>query len=132
MSTTELRGSVQGTLASIGRARADGVHLLLGTDVACPEVFYGLSLQWEMERFVQAGLSPLEVIRLATQGAAQAVGSQDLGSLEQGKLADIVLLDSDPLTDIRNTQKIWRVVKNGWLFDPQKLAEQATASRIAN
>jgi imidazolonepropionase-like amidohydrolase len=105
--------------------------LLLGTDVANPEVFYGLSLQWEMQRFVQAGLSPLEVIRLATQEAAASVGSQDLGSLEQGKLADIVLLDSDPL-DIHKTEKIWCVVKNAWLFDPQKLAEQATALRIAN
>jgi imidazolonepropionase-like amidohydrolase len=132
ISTNELRGFVHGTLASIERARADGAHLLLGTDVANPEVFYGLSLQWEMQRFVQAGLSPLEVIRLATQEAAASVGSQEFGSLEQGKLADIVLLDSDPLIDIHNTEKIWRVVKNGWLFDPQKLAEQATAVRIAN
>ncbi len=45
----------------------------------------------------------------------------DLGTLEPGKLADIVLLDANPLEDIKNTQTIWRVIKGGWVFDPEKL-----------
>jgi len=44
-----------------------------------------------------------------------------LGTLRSGKLADIVLLDENPLVDIRNTQTIWRVIKGGWVFDPEKL-----------
>ncbi len=53
------------------------------------------------------------------EGAA-AVGAEDhLGTLEAGKLADIVLLDANPLEDITNTQTIWRVIKGGWLFDPE-------------
>ncbi|MCH7532337.1 MAG: amidohydrolase family protein [Gemmatimonadetes bacterium] len=82
----------------------------------------GASLHWELEFFVQAGIPPLEVLRIATQEAAAAVGAgDDLGTLEVGKLADIVLLDANPLEDIRNTQTIWRVIKGGWVFDPEEL-----------
>ena len=74
-------------------------------------------------------MSPLEVIRIATQQAAAAVGGEDdLGTLEPGKLADMVLLDKNPLEDIRNTQTIWRVIKGGWLFDPEKLRPPESAS----
>ncbi|MCH8253927.1 MAG: amidohydrolase family protein [Gemmatimonadetes bacterium] len=70
----------------------------------------------------QTGLSPLDVLRIATQEGAAAVGAEDdLGTLEVGKLADIVLLDANPLDDIKNTQTIWRVIKGGWVFDPEKL-----------
>jgi imidazolonepropionase-like amidohydrolase len=82
-----------------------------------------------MEHFVQAGLPPLEVLRIATQEAAAAVGAgDDLGTIEPGKLADMVLLDKNPLEDIRNTQTIWRVIKGGWLFDPEKLRPPVSAS----
>jgi len=78
---------------------------------------------WRAEHFVQAGLAPLEVLRIATQEAAAAVGAaDDLGTLEVGKLADIVLLDANPLEDIKNTQAIWRVIKGGFVFDPEELA----------
>ncbi len=49
------------------------------------------------------------------------VMGDDLGTLEVGKLADIVLLDANPLEDIKNTQSIWRVIKGGWVFDPEAL-----------
>ena len=75
---------------------------------------------------VQAGLSPLDVLRSATVEAAEAVGAEsDLGTVESGKLADIVLLDSDPLEDIRNAQKIWRVIKGGWVLDPKDLRQKS-------
>jgi imidazolonepropionase-like amidohydrolase len=76
----------------------------------------------ELESFVRAGFTPLEVLELSTQGAAVALGvERDLGSLEVGKLADIVLLDSNPLDNIKNTEAIWRVIKGGWVFDPEGL-----------
>ena len=111
-------------LASIRAAHAAGVSLQIGTDSQSGVrlLFYGAALHWELENFVQAGLSPFEVLRIATQQAAEAVGAEDdLGTLEPGKLADIVLLDENPLDDIRNTQSIWRTIKGGFVFDPEEL-----------
>jgi imidazolonepropionase-like amidohydrolase len=113
------RESWAATLATMRRAHRRGVKLHAGTDFGC---FYGASLHWELEFLVEAGLSPLDVLRIATQEAAEAVGAEDhLGTLEPGKLADIVLLDADPLEDIKNTQTIWRVIKGGFVYDPEKL-----------
>ena len=78
-------------------------------------------MHWELARFVEAGLSPAEVLRLATEGGAASVGAEELGTLAPGKLADIVLLEANPLENIHNTETIWRVIKGGWIFDPQKL-----------
>ncbi len=121
----ELRRQWERELAAIRRAHQLGVKLLVGTD-APPR---GSSLHWELEYFVQAGIEPLDVLRIATQEGAAAVGAQDdLGTLEVGKLADLVLLDANPLEDIKNTQTIWRVIKGGWLFDPDKLRPPESTS----
>jgi len=71
---------------------------------------------------VNAGLSALDVLRIATLEAAISVGADaHLGTIVPGKFADLVLLDADPLEDIRHTQAIWRVIKGGWVFNPQGL-----------
>jgi imidazolonepropionase-like amidohydrolase len=111
-------------LSVIGAAYRHGVRLYAGTDAPYGPV-PGASLHRELRSFVDAGIPPLEVLRIATREAAAAVGAgQDLGAIEIGKLADIVLLDADPLQDIRNTRTIWRVIKGGWVFDPEELAVQ--------
>jgi len=118
----EFRGRWSLQLASVRDAHQRGVNLLIGTGAGNPGIFFGSHLHWELEFFVQAGLPPLDVLRIATLEAAHAVGAANhLGTLEPDKLADMVLLDANPLDDIKNTQTIWRVIKGGWVFDPEKL-----------
>lgn len=114
-----LRGHWEARLRSLLAAHERGVTFLPGTDGGP----VGLALHWELEFYVESGIAPLEVLRLATLAAARAVGAdQDLGTLEVGKVADLILLDANPLENIRNTRTIWRVIKGGWLFDPDVVA----------
>jgi hypothetical protein len=94
-----------------------GVLLLAGTDVGVPFQIPGISLHVELERLVEAGLSPLEALRTATLNPARVLGMVDsLGTIEPGRLADLVLLEANPIEDIRNTQKIRAVVADGRLY----------------
>ncbi|HEY1676665.1 MAG TPA: amidohydrolase family protein [Candidatus Sulfotelmatobacter sp.] len=100
-----------------------GIPFLAGTDTP-PGVyiFPGFSLHEELQRFVAAGFSPLEALRTATLNPAKFFGREnELGTIEKGKLADLVLLDANPLEDIRNTQKIAGVVANGRYFSRSDL-----------
>lgn len=108
------------TASSMELMRRAGVPLVTGTDAA--PVFIavapGYSLQDELETLVWAGLTPLGVLQAATLNPAKALRATDsLGTVAAGKLADLVLLDGNPLADIRNTQKIVAVVANGRYFD---------------
>jgi len=78
----------------------------------------GLGYHWEMWALAMGGMTPREVLKAATIDGARIIGfDQDLGTLEVGKLADLVVLDKDPLTDIRNTNSVRYVMKNGELYD---------------
>jgi len=86
--------------------------------------FQGLGYHWEMWSLAAGGVSNLEVLKSATIHGAEAMGlARDLGSIEQGKLADLVVLDKNPLDDIHNTNTIHYVMKNGELFDGSTLDE---------
>jgi len=100
-----------------------GVPFLAGTDTpAGVYIFPGFSLHEELQRFVAAGLTPLEALQTATLNPAQFFGMEArLGSVEPGKFADLVLLRANPLQNIANTQKISAVLANGHYFSAEGL-----------
>ena len=99
------------TVAKLLRA---GVTLGTGTDIWQ----YPAAVHLELEELVAAGLTPAEAIRASTTSAARIIGAErELGSVEVGKLADLVILDANPLDDIRNTRRISAVVQNGRVVD---------------
>lgn len=84
----------------------------------------GYGTQWEIQALVAGGMTPHEALHAATIGSAETIGRQDeIGSLEPGKYADFVILDRNPLDDIRNTLAIAQVMKNGRLYDAATLDE---------
>jgi Tol biopolymer transport system component len=87
--------------------------------------FQGLGYHWELWSLASGGLEPLAVLRAATRDGAQIIGRhEEIGSLEAGKFADLVILDGNPLDDIRNTNTLNRVMKNGRLYDAATLDQQ--------
>jgi imidazolonepropionase-like amidohydrolase len=91
-----------------------GVTIGTGTDIW--QIPIGVHM--ELEQLVAAGLTPTQAIHAGTDGAARILGAdKSLGTIEVGKWADLVLLDADPLTDIRNTRKIWQVIEYGRIVD---------------
>ena len=107
------------TLAHISREYRAGVKLLDGTDALMTGVFFGPSLHYSLQYLNAADVSTADVLRIATIDAAETEGaSAEVGTLEAGKLGDVVLLDANPLEDIKNTMKIWRVIREGNVYDP--------------
>jgi len=105
---------------------------MAGTDLGNAFVLPGFNLHDELALFVQAGLTPGEALKTATYNPAKFLGLLDrLGMVEKGKLADLVLLDENPLEDIHNTQKIRAVVLNGKYLDRAAL-DQVLADAASN
>jgi imidazolonepropionase-like amidohydrolase len=90
----------------------------------------GLGSHWEMWSLVRGGMTPLEALKAATVTPATALGYvKDIGTIEEGKLADLIILDANPLDDIRNTDKISEVMLNGRLYDAETMNEIVTGGR---
>jgi hypothetical protein len=106
-----------------------GVPLLAGSDLGDAYVVPGFGLHDELQLLVEAGLSTRDALRSATIEPARALGlSGDLGFVQPGKIADLVVLDADPLSDIRNTRQIRAVIIGGRWLDAGDLA-RLTAPR---
>lgn len=90
-----------------------GVHIVFGTDSGVPTRFLGYFEHVEMSMMAEAGLKPMEIIMSASKNAAEYLGLKDLGTLTSGHWADFIVLDADPLIDIRNTRKISAVYIGG-------------------
>ncbi len=92
------------------------------TNIGAHGQLQGLAAHWEIWMFAQGGMSEMEAIRSATMHPAASLGMDaDLGSLEEGKLADLLVLDANPLDDIRNTESVALVMVNGRLFDARTM-----------
>ena len=120
-------------LEVVGMLHKAGVPFLAGTDTP-PGVyiFPGFSLHEELQRFVAAGFTPLEALQTATLNPARFLGMEEqLGTVEKGKLADLVLLSANPLDDIANTQKIAAVVLNGRYFSGKDLEKMLAGVEAA-
>jgi imidazolonepropionase-like amidohydrolase len=119
-------------LRLVGAMHKAGVGILAGTDTPNPYCFPGFSLHDELALLVQAGLTPMEALQCATRNPAKFLGkSATLGTVEKGKLADLVLLDANPLEDIRNTRKIGAVVLGGQVLaraELQKMLAEVEAA----
>jgi len=99
-----------------------GVPLLAGTDTPEPFCPPGFSLHQELELLVESGVPPAAALQAATINVARVLHAEGkLGSIEPGKLADIVVLDADPLASIQNSRKIFKVIKGGKVLDPHTL-----------
>ena len=110
------------------------VPILAGTDLSpeAPWQVPGFSLHDELLLLVEAGLTPLDVIRAATAESANVLGLEEVGTVEVGMQADLVILDADPLVDIRNTRRISGVIAQGHYLDRSALdALLATAAEAA-
>jgi cytosine/adenosine deaminase-related metal-dependent hydrolase len=104
------------------RAHAAGVKIMLGTDAGDTYVFFGSGLHDELGEFVKAGLAPADALRAATIRPAEFLGlDAEYGSVQDGRHADLVLLDANPLESIANTRAIHAVILGGRVFDRTEL-----------
>ncbi len=106
----------------IGEFHERGVLLTAGTDYMNPWMTPGVAFHRELELLASAGIPPLDVLRIATRNGAEALGIiNDVGTIEEGKRADLVVLTADPLKAITNTRKIERIFLKGRSFRPTQL-----------
>ncbi len=110
-----------------------GVPFMAGTDTAAGiHIFPGFSLHQELALFVEAGLTPMQALQTATLNPAKFLGTTaNMGTVEKGKIADLVLLDANPLEDINNTRKIQAVVLAGRYFSRAQLDEMLHGVEVA-
>jgi len=116
------RALFQKLLELVGEMQRAGVGILAGTDPPARGVFPGFSLHDELALLVQAGLTPMEALQAATRNPAKFLGRLDtFGTIEKGKIADLVLLEANPLADIHNTRRVAAVVFGGRLIPKPEL-----------
>ena len=111
---------------NLRRLHEAGITVAAGSDAGNIGTLHGPALHREMERMAEAGLAPLAILEAATQGGARAMGrGSELGTVERGKRADLLVLDADPQSDIRHARRMHRVVRGGVILNPEQIAKAA-------
>ncbi len=109
--------SFQAMVRMVGEVHRAGIPIVAGTDTLA-----GFGLHRELELYVEAGIPPAEVLGLATLGSAKIAGrAERLGTIEVGRLADLILVDGDPLTDISDIRNVVLTVKDGTIYHPAEM-----------
>ena len=128
------KSEFQQDLRLVGAMQKAGVGILAGTDTGNPYCIPGFALHDELQLLVQAGLTPLQALQSATTNPARFIANEtDFGAVKPGKLANLVLLDANPLDNIANTKKIRAVIFDGQFLDRAALdAMLANVAAIAN
>jgi adenine deaminase len=120
----------QKELELVGAMHRAGVPFMAGTDLSGAYVFAGFSLHHELELYVQAGFTPMEALQAATRNPAIFLGElNSQGTVERGEIANLVLLEANPLENIRNIQRINAVVLNGRYLPKEAFTEDACRCR---
>jgi imidazolonepropionase-like amidohydrolase len=123
---------LQDLILLVGMMRQNAVKVMVGTDLADGRIFPGFSLHEELALLVEAGLTPAEAIAAATRVPAEFLKLRDTGTIEAGQRADMVILNRNPIQDIRNSTSIDSVVVRGRLFNRHELDQLlADAKRLA-
>src|SRR5205807_7043494 len=107
--------------ANLKRVFDAGIPVALGTDAGNPLTLHGASVFMELEAMQASGLTPRDVLVAATANAARALGLDSTGTISAGATADLVVLDADPLADIRNVRQIALVVRRGEVYTRHEL-----------
>jgi len=129
-STGHLRVTFAAMPGLIARLQDLGVMILAGTDAGAMFDFPATDLHRELMLLVQGGLTPMEALQAATSNPARYMGLADsLGVVRENFIADLVLLDADPLQNIENTRRIAAVIRNGRLYDRSTLQAMAGSNR---
>ena len=124
MAMAKLPGPPQVGMANLKKISDAGVTIVMGTDAGNIGTLHGPSIHREMRLMQEAGLTPLEILRSATTNGARALGLEGkTGEIAAGMLADLVILDADPLADSANLARVYRTIKGGFVYEPEKLME---------
>jgi imidazolonepropionase-like amidohydrolase len=123
-----VKASIAVQQANLKKVEDAGVIVAAGTDAGNIGTLHGPDLHREFELMSDAGLTPMQILVAATHNAALVFSTKpEFGTLEAGKLADITILDADPLADIRNARKIHTVIRGGAIYAESELVNGASA-----
>jgi imidazolonepropionase-like amidohydrolase len=123
-----MRGTFEKMRESLRKLNEAGVTITLGGDTGIPGAFHGWAEHYELETMVDTGMTPAQVIVAATSAAARVLKLDDLGIIAPGKSADFLVLDADPLQDIRNVRRLSAVYLRGTALDRAGMRARWTAA----